>query len=230
MTNQTLAFRDPSRFTKLLKFFLQGCLVFTTIRIVYDYTAFTFFNEVVNGVYPDLKLLETLREATDNRHILIESLYSWVLMGTGLSFAFWMYQANQNCRALGAKNMKFSPAWCIGWFFVPICCLWKPYEALKEIWNASYDSKHWASVQSFGVMKFWWICYLISGVFQVLLHLRLFAPTESYPLLANMAQIAIMRDLLSYPLCISAIRMVNDIYGRQMLNIELQRSLAFPRK
>ena len=125
-------------------------------------------------------------------------------------------------RALGAKGMKFTPAWCIGWFFMPVWCLWKPYQALREIWNASYDSKHWTNAHSFAVMKFWWICYLMSGVFHVLLHLQLFAPAESYPLLVNMSQIAIMRDLLTYPLCISAIMMINDIYGRQMLNVELR--------
>ena len=58
MTKQTLTFRDPNCCTRLLKFFLQGCLVFTTIRIFYDSAAFILFNHVVNGVYPDVKLLE----------------------------------------------------------------------------------------------------------------------------------------------------------------------------
>jgi hypothetical protein len=49
-------------------------------------------------------------------------------------------RANRNARALGATGMRFTPGWCVGWYFVPIMNLFRPYQAMKEIWMASVPS------------------------------------------------------------------------------------------
>jgi hypothetical protein len=52
-------------------------------------------------------------------------------------FCIWIYRANSNARQLGATDMQFSPGWSVGWYFIPIANLWKPYQAMCEIWRAS---------------------------------------------------------------------------------------------
>ena len=53
--------------------------------------------------------------------------------------AIWIYRSNYIVRYLGAKEMKFTPGWSIGWYFIPIVCFWKPYQALKEIYLKTYN-------------------------------------------------------------------------------------------
>ena len=57
-------------------------------------------------------------------------------------FCIWIYRANYNARQLGATDMQFSPGWAVGWNFIPIANLWKPYQAMREIWQASADPLH----------------------------------------------------------------------------------------
>lgn len=221
MLNQKIVFQDPSRITKLLRFFLQGCLVFTTLSIIANYTAYNFFTDVSNGLFSNSQVIDDLREVHDNRQGLINFLYSFVLMGTGLTFALWIYQANKNCRALGAKSMQFTPGWCIGWFLIPVLQMWMPYKAIKEIWKSSSDANHWAMVDSSAVMKLWWFCYLLSGLFECLA-VRAMLKADEMSEIINATNFMIVKNLLSYPLCISAMIMINEIYNRQMSQRDLR--------
>ena len=63
-------------------------------------------------------------------------------------YCVWVYRANKNARALGALGMKHTPGWCVGWFFVPIANLFMPYQAVREIYQASdpkADLSSWES-------------------------------------------------------------------------------------
>ena len=55
----------------------------------------------------------------------------------GITFLKWIYRTNFNLRALSQERMSFTPGWSVGWYFVPIANLFKPYQAMKEIWANS---------------------------------------------------------------------------------------------
>lgn len=56
-----------------------------------------------------------------------------VIIATGVVFLMWIYRANLNVRGFGAADMKFTPGWSVGWYFIPIMNLVRPYQAMKEI-------------------------------------------------------------------------------------------------
>jgi hypothetical protein len=60
-----------------------------------------------------------------------------LLLAAGICFFTWVYRMDKNLRAFGAEELQFRPSWVIGWFFVPIMNLYRPYQALSEIWQAS---------------------------------------------------------------------------------------------
>lgn len=49
----------------------------------------------------------------------------------------WIYLTNANAHLL-SDDMTISPAWSVGWFFVPFANLVKPYQGVKETWRASH--------------------------------------------------------------------------------------------
>ena len=67
------------------------------------------------------------------------SALGWaILMIPGiLLFCVWIRRANVNADALVASGMEFTPGWAVGWFFVPFANLYKPYQAMAEIYRAS---------------------------------------------------------------------------------------------
>lgn len=82
---------------------------------------------------------------------------------TGLVLALrWIYLANANAHALGAEGMRFTPGWAVGWYFVPIANLWKPYQAMKEIWQASAVKTDWRVVRVPRLLPWWWAFWLLS--------------------------------------------------------------------
>ena len=49
----------------------------------------------------------------------------------------WIYRVHANLPVLGARNLKFTPLWAVGWWFIPIAHLFRPYQVLREIWHGS---------------------------------------------------------------------------------------------
>jgi hypothetical protein len=85
---------------------------------------------------------------------------------TAILFLAYMNRANKNARALGAEGMQFTPGWCVGWFFVPIMNLFRPYQAIREIFQAS-DPKSspagWKLAHAPGVVGLWWGVWLVGN-------------------------------------------------------------------
>lgn len=91
-------------------------------------------------------------------------------LGWNVLFLIWTHNAALNVRAFGQEGLAFTPGWCVGWWFVPVASMWKPYQALKEIWRASdpetvgTESRHaWQLRETPGRFALWWSSYLGSG-------------------------------------------------------------------
>lgn len=124
-------------------------------------------------------------------------------------FCIWIPRANRNARALGATGLRFTPAWSVGWFFVPVMNLYKPYEAMREIWLASLpdDARKRAPL-----LGWWWALCLVSGAASLLAFELMMAGPDQW-LLAARAHL--YSDAVDIPLAIVAMLVVWRIHGMQ---------------
>ena len=76
----------------------------------------------------------------------------------GITFLRWIYRANMNLGTLSGQPMRFTPGWSVGWYFIPFACLFKPYQAMKEIWEKSH--KYGYGTDS--LLGLWWALWLLS--------------------------------------------------------------------
>ncbi|MDE2796089.1 MAG: DUF4328 domain-containing protein [Gemmatimonadota bacterium] len=83
------------------------------------------------------------------------------LIGLILIFV-WVYRAHHNAEQLGATGLKFSPGWSVGCYFVPVVWFWKPYQAMKEVWQASASPSGWTRQPGSVLLKCWWMCWLLA--------------------------------------------------------------------
>ena len=63
--------------------------------------------------------------------------------------------------------MRFTPAGCIGWFFAPIVNLWKPLQAVTEIWKASdpeVEGDGWYAGVQTPAIGVWWGTWLAGNM------------------------------------------------------------------
>ncbi len=103
-------------------------------------------------------------EANDAQQQIIGVLYLVIVIVSGITFLSWTYCANANCHSFGALGMEFTPGWSIGWYFIPIATLWKPYQAMKEIWKASKNPSNWQKETSSPLLGWWWALWLTSAL------------------------------------------------------------------
>ena len=127
----------------------------------------------------------------------------------------WIYRANLNALRLGGEGLRYSPGWAIGWFFIPVLNLWKPYQAFKEIWLASANPKHWKSLTRPALLPVWWTLFLVSAsVGQAALRAAIRAEELPELIIANTASLA--AHLVDIPLDIVFIILIRQIYRMQM--------------
>jgi hypothetical protein len=79
----------------------------------------------------------------------------------------WIYRVNKNVHAMGMKYLDYTPGWSVGWWFIPIANLWKPYSALAETWRASlpdHDRTTWTAARTPGILLAWWLIAWIGTI------------------------------------------------------------------
>ena len=62
---------------------------------------------------------------------------------TGVVVLKWIYRADANIQRR-SPDVTITPLWSILFYFVPVLSLWKPFRAMREIWQASHDPANWS--------------------------------------------------------------------------------------
>jgi len=75
----------------------------------------------------------------------------------------WIYRAMAIAHRI-TPTLSVSPGWAVGWFFVPIASLWKPYEAVAQMIEGSGGARMTATRFLAG---WWWAAWLARGVIGV---------------------------------------------------------------
>jgi hypothetical protein len=89
-------------------------------------------------------------------------------LGTAFLFLLWMSRCNRVVRAIGAKHLRFAPAGCVFWWFVPFANFLVPYRAMTELWKASHPNAgatDWVRGRVSPVIPLWWATWLASWLF-----------------------------------------------------------------
>lgn len=92
-------------------------------------------------------------------------LYVVVLIVCMIVFLMWLYRARRNLPALGVADARWSPGWSIAWWFIPIMSLFRPYQVVKETWQASDPESFpvWRRESPPAIYGWWWGLFLFYG-------------------------------------------------------------------
>jgi len=138
-----------------------------------------------------------------------------VLIALIVLFCLWIPRANRNARALGATGMRFTPRWCVIWYLIPIMNLFRPYQAMKDIWLASDPAggtPRWQQRRVSPILPLWWTLWLVSSFASNAAYGWTWQP-EDEPLRATGA--TVFSDVVDIPLAIVAMLLVRNIHGMQ---------------
>ncbi len=204
-------FRDPAGLTRWLKFFLYLAIALSALSIVSALLQLKMLNEVQAG-----RLL-TPGEANSNdtREQIIAGVRFLQIVAIVVIFSMWIYRANYNARELGAADMKFSPGWAVGWYFIPVANLWKPYQAMCEIWQASADPAHWKQQARGPILPWWWGLFVLSNLISNA-SLRMMLRAKTVPDLILSTIVSAVSDAIDIAASAAALVLVIQIFRMQM--------------
>ena len=78
--------------------------------------------------------------------------------------AGWIYRAHANLREAGVVELRYSPGWSVGSFFVPLVNLVVPFQAMRELHNRSHGEGPWQGASAVEDVTSWWSCQLAGTV------------------------------------------------------------------
>ncbi|OHD04428.1 MAG: hypothetical protein A2885_01175 [Sphingopyxis sp. RIFCSPHIGHO2_01_FULL_65_24] len=99
----------------------------------------------------------------------LNALYLGVSVSDGLLafttfvvFCMWTYRAAANVKAARVPGFGFTPAWSVGWHFVPIANLFKPFQAMRQIWAFSHGGDRDGIRDGQSLLIAWWGLWSLS--------------------------------------------------------------------
>ncbi len=208
-------FRDASSLTNCVRYGLYAQIVVAVIVISSNFLEYQLLSDYQNGVYTSQELAMADGEASDKRQRVVALTYLAVFIISGFLILRWIHRSNFNARHLGAKEMEFTPGWSIGYYFLPILMLWKPYQAMKEIWKVSHNPSNWQSESVSSLLWVWWFLWIVTNILGQAIF-RMSKGAEEIPELMNLNLVSQASEILSIPLALVTLSIVNKIYAAQM--------------
>ena len=219
VTNDSIKYtKDPNNLSKILVVFLWIFLVVNVLGIITDASTISVYNEILNGgTISDQKANEY-----DQRETLLGIVWLLSFLVCGVIFLKWIYRANANCKGFGADDMKFTPGWSIGWYFIPIMNFFKPFKAMEEIWLVSHKGPDkWQIIEDAAkehsekkILNLWWALWIGSFILGQQSS-RLYNDAEDLDALIKAYYVSIGHYFWEIILALIAIKLVKSIQGSQ---------------
>lgn len=190
----------------------------TLIAIISDLIQIQLINQIAAGQTVTLEQANS----NDSRQALIGFIALGIQIILMVLFLIWFHRAHQNLNALGASNLKYSPGWAVGGFFVPIWNLFRPYQVAGEIWKASNPDYHttklslWQNGKQSSLVIWWWLLYLLAN-YAGWWFFRSSSAVETIDQIQSYAVAFLVTDVILIVAIILVISLVHNIDRRQAL-------------
>ncbi|MDA3961271.1 MAG: DUF4328 domain-containing protein [Planctomycetota bacterium] len=101
---------------------------------------------------------ESAVEANDQQLMMVTVLQIVVWLVALICYLMWVNRVNKNADALSNGSLEIKSGWAVGWYFVPIANLWKPFTSMKEIFLGS----GYSAVPP--IVGIWWTVWVIQSL------------------------------------------------------------------
>lgn len=85
-------------------------------------------------------------------------------IGSVIAVAMWIHRAHANLHEAGYEPLTFTPGWAVGWYFIPIANLFKPFQAMRELWTTSLGVSDSYSASAPGNLSLWWGFWIVGNI------------------------------------------------------------------
>ena len=205
---------DLAKFSKWVKQALQIELVVLIVALVSGYLEYRLLNDFQAGTFATDAAAEAAGATSDRRQMFVGIAQIATTLLSGVLTLMWIYRANLGARRQGASGMTFTPGWSVGWYFIPFANLFKPYQAMKEIWKASANPQDYSAAEVPALLPCWWTLWIVSNFLgNASFRLTLRADTLDSLLVANV--VTLISDAIDIPLILLFFLIIHRVAAMQ---------------
>ncbi|MFC4254869.1 DUF4328 domain-containing protein [Altererythrobacter xixiisoli] len=99
---------------------------------------------------------------------LVSMVSSVAMLITMLIVAGWIHRAHANLHLADLPDLEFTPNWVIGWYLIPIACLFKPYQAMRELYRNSVPQIDQDASSANNTIILWWSGWVAGAIVGIL--------------------------------------------------------------
>lgn len=191
------------------------------ISLLSDYLQYDLLQTVANGGQISTET------ATDNdlRQRIIAMIYLAVFIISGITFIRWFRRAYYNLH-LKAESLSFTEGWAAGCWFVPIICLYRPNQIMKELYLEtqsllSQKNENYAQNLTTHSIGWWWALWIISSLLGQFIF-RYSLNAETIEELTTTTIASIIASIIGIPLAIITVKVIKDYSEIEPLLYELK--------
>lgn len=217
MNPQPVGFEPADAAARWTKGLLLATLVLSLVGIASGLLQMDLLSRAATGRITEAEVAEN-----DSRQQLIGLLQIPVFLGTAVTFLVWFYRAHRNLTALGGRELKYTPAWAVGGFFVPFLNLVRPVQVMREVWHGSDPSGIERDLSPAGpsirrqlgtpqLVVSWWALFVLSNLVGNSIIRMAFAENQTLDQLQKLSSLLVMSDLIEIPSAVVALLLVGRI-------------------
>ena len=159
-------FKSGDSLAQWVVIFLWLNVAISLIAILSDYAEIRLLSRVIEGQFVTVEEADT----NDSRQLIVGLAQMIIFIATAILFSMWLYRVSYNLSPLGIRSRKHTPGWTVAYFYIPIINLYRPYQAIKEIWQASnpetdLTNSNWQQTSTSYILGLWWTLWAAGLLF-----------------------------------------------------------------
>ena len=189
--------------------FIWIVLIVEAISVISSGLQYNLLQTALNGG----EITNEAANTNDLREQIIGIIYLIAYIISAIAFILWFRRAYFNLHQK-VKNLSFSEGWAAGSWFVPIVCLYRPLQIMKELYvetpkyiNSKDDSPQIDLSTRF--LGLWWALWIINGILGNVVF-RLSRHADTLPELSTITILSIISGLLGVGLGVVTLRVIRD--------------------
>ena len=90
-------------------------------------------------------------------------IYTIAFIGSIILLCMFSFRAMKNLHVWKSRYAEMSPGWTVGWYFIPIANLWKPFQAMSQIWDGTEEVAP-SKAGRYPPLGAWWFFWIITNI------------------------------------------------------------------
>jgi hypothetical protein len=95
---------------------------------------------------------------------LVDGLHAIIFILGVVFYCIWKYRCACNARYFYGGPLMYTPGWCVGYYFIPIMMLFRPYQCMKDIYEKTYLLLEKKPPN--GLILLWWLSWIFNGIIE----------------------------------------------------------------